>query len=111
LVYGLGRHFGDADGLVPYVSSLNCHSTSRRAKGRSYVCDSAARVRRFESGSKEGEAAATELPDKYTLSIFRRPGGFDHLDMLVSPDVLRYVVKDLGEIGKSAPAQGVKKRP
>jgi triacylglycerol esterase/lipase EstA (alpha/beta hydrolase family) len=109
LVWGLGHHFGDADGLVPYVSSLDCRSTrSQQVKARSYVCESGSRVRRFEIGDKTGEVPASELPDQKTLSIFRSPRGFDHLDMLTSPDVLRYVVKDLGAMERSVPIKPVK---
>ena len=105
LVYGLGRHFGDADGLVPYASALDCRSKPSRSKNRSFVCESGPRVRRFEMGDKQGEAPASELPDKKTLSIFRTAGGFDHLDMLTSPDVLRYVVKDLAAIRNAVPVK------
>ena len=45
--------------------------------------------------AEPGEAPASELPDQRTLSIFRSVAGFDHLDMLASPDVLHYVLKDL----------------
>jgi len=109
LVYGFGRHFGDADGLVPFVSALDCRQTpAPRVKVHSYVCVSNSRVRRFETGSKPGEAPALELPDQNTLSIFRSVAGFDHLDMLTSPDVLRYIVKDLEARDHTAPVKKVK---
>ena len=103
LVYGFGRRFGDADGLVPFVSALDCRQTpAPRVRVHSYVCVSDSRVRRFETGSKPGEAPASELPDQNTLSIFRSVTGFDHLDMLASPHVIHYVIKDL-EPGNEKP--------
>ncbi len=97
LVNGLDRHFGDADGLVPLVSSLFCKAEGAVTLGSpppNYVCSSNSRLRRFEPGSG-GEIAAAQLPDKETLSIFRSAGGFDHLDMLANADVLKYLIRDL----------------
>lgn len=100
LVNGLDRHFGDADGMVPISSSLFCRpepAESTMPLPQNYLCSSASRVRRFETGSG-GEVQANQLPDKNTLSIYRSTRGFDHLDMLTNADVLRYLVKDLTAI-------------
>ena len=95
LVNGLGKHFGDADGMVPYTSALFCRSETGavRQRPKNYVCLSVARVRRFETGETTEEVR--DLPDKNTLSIVRAKGGFDHLDMLENEVVLKYVVQDL----------------
>lgn len=95
LVNGLDRHFGDADGLVPLVSSIFCNPRDLTSeKQPNFICNSVARVRRFESGSG-GEVPATQFPDTNTLSIIRSGRGFDHLDMITSPIVLKYLMKDL----------------
>ncbi|MBK6751479.1 MAG: hypothetical protein IPG67_16160 [Acidobacteria bacterium] len=102
LVNGLDRHFGDADGLVPLVSSLFCDQEGTRTDSRpvNWICSSAVRVRRFEPGNG-GELPQAQLPDKQTLSIFRNGRGFDHLDMLMNQTVLRYVISDLAALPSS----------
>ena len=98
LVNGLNRHFGDADGLVPLVSSLFCKPETPAAELRSnHICSSMGRVRRFEPGNG-GELPATQIPDMNTLSILRSGRGFDHLDMLTNMEVLQYLVKDLASM-------------
>lgn len=102
LVNGLDRHFGDADGLVPLVSSLFCRTGNLVPdQQRNYICTSVARVRRFEPGSG-GEVPLSQIPDTNTLSIVRTGRGFDHLDMLTSPTVLNYLMKDLATFSKSS---------
>lgn len=107
LVNGLDRHFGDADGLVPLASSLFCKPESSAMIDpfpQNYLCFSTSRVRRFETG-RGGEVAAAQLPEKYTLSIFRSTRGFDHLDMLTHADVLRYLIKDLATMAPAKPGK------
>ena len=102
MVNGLGKSFGDADGMVPYESSLFCKTGTGSAsqKPKNYICESDARVRRFEAGPDSEEVR--ELPDKNTLSIVRAKRGFDHLDMRDNDVVLNYVVKDLATFLKTA---------
>ncbi len=99
LVNGLDRHFGDADGLVPLVSSLFCDQEGTRTEPRpvNWICSSAVRVRRFEPGTG-GELPKAQLPDKQTLSIVRNGRGFDHLDMLINQTVLKYLISDLAAV-------------
>lgn len=106
LFYGLNENFGETDGMVPVKSALFCDSEQVISapnqpvtqKPKNYICKSPSRVRRFENG-QGSEIPKTQYPDTKTLSIFRSPRGFDHLDMLKNPVVLNYVVKDLKEIG------------
>ena len=98
MVTALGKEFGDADGFVPRVSALFCQPEPEKAGTESrsnYVCMSTSKVRRFEPGGMGVEVPASQLPDANTLSIYRSPGGFDHLDMLTNPEVFRYATKDL----------------
>jgi triacylglycerol esterase/lipase EstA (alpha/beta hydrolase family) len=92
MYYGLNREFGITDGMVPYESALLCDSgtVSNGTSSTTVTCSSPTRVRKFEPG-----AAAELAIDAKTLSITRRPQGFDHLDMLADPAVLSWVVKDL----------------
>lgn len=92
LVNGLDRKFGITDGLVPYRSAALCDAGSWiiSASNTTFLCPSPTRVRRFEPGPEE-----TLTPDAQTLSINRRPGGYDHLHMLEEAAVLDWVVKDL----------------
>ena len=94
MVNGLGKNFGEADGMVPYESALFCRAGTGNIsqKPNNYVCASDVRVRRFETGT-DGEVR--DLPDKNTLSIVRTKRGFDHLDMRDNEVVLNYVIKDL----------------
>jgi len=100
MVNGLGKKFGEADGMVPYQSGLFCRPETGTAhqKPKNYVCVSDARVRRFEPGEVAEEDR--DLPDKNTLSITRAKRGFDHLDMRDNDTVLNYVVKDLATLPK-----------
>ena len=111
MAFGLDHTFGDADGLVPLSSGLLCKDKvggNEPAGSKSnMVCKTMSRVRRFESGSGDGELPVSEYPDEKTLSIYRTRRGFDHLDMLMSPVVLGYVVKDLLAFA-SMPLQTVK---
>lgn len=97
LVSGLGNHFGEADGLVPFVSGLFCKSSPESATPPppNYVCTTESRVRRFETGGATGEVPSSQLPNTDTLSIVRSERGFDHLDLLTNEVVLGYVIKDL----------------
>jgi Mg-chelatase subunit ChlD len=113
LVFGLGRRFGNTDGLVPFKSGLFCNNeqvisapnTPPAPEPQNYICKSPARVRRFESGN-DGLVSPNGYPDTKTLSIHRIPRGFDHLDMLENQVVLDYVIRDLRNFAKSrlAPA-------
>ncbi|MBE7516499.1 MAG: alpha/beta fold hydrolase [Chloracidobacterium sp.] len=108
LVNALGKRFGDADGMVPISSSLFCVAgTVSKSVKKDLVCTTLSRVRRFEAGS-ESEVRTADLPDNSTLSITRRPHGFDHLDMLVDPLVIDHVLKDM--LG-SFSTQPVKAKP
>ena len=106
LFYGLNENFGETDGLVPVKSALVCDSDltisapnqTPPPKPKNYVCKNPSRVRRFEAG-QGGELPESEYPNWNTLSIYRSPRGFDHLDMLENPIVLDYVIKDLKNIG------------
>jgi hypothetical protein len=98
MVNALGKQFGNADGFVPQVSALFCQPEAEKVTTESrpnYVCMSTSKVRRFEPGGMGVEVPAAQLPDANTLSIYRSPGGFDHLDMLTNPEVFRYATKDL----------------
>jgi Mg-chelatase subunit ChlD len=105
LFYGLGKDFGNTDGLVPFKSGLLCDNeqvisspnTVFPPKPKNYICKSPSRVRRFESGA-EGLVLKTEYPDANTLSIYKNPHGFDHLDMLEDRIVLGYVARDLKDL-------------
>jgi triacylglycerol esterase/lipase EstA (alpha/beta hydrolase family)/surface antigen len=92
MVNGLDRRFGITDGLVPYNSAALCDAGPWliSASNTTFLCSSPTRVRRFEPGK-----TATLTPDAQTLSINRRPEGYDHLDMLDHPHVLDWVVNDL----------------
>jgi pimeloyl-ACP methyl ester carboxylesterase len=95
LTRGLSGRFDATDGLVPVKSALLCDPPARRASattGSTYLCTSPVRVRRFEPGGRGLERVS--LPAN-TLSIRLRPRGYDHIDMLEDPDVLRYVIQDL----------------
>jgi triacylglycerol esterase/lipase EstA (alpha/beta hydrolase family) len=102
MVNGLGKNFGEADGMVPIESGLFCRPETRvvNPKPKNYVCTSDARVRRFEAGPETGEVR--DLPDKNTLSIVRSERGFDHLDMRDNDVVLNYVITDLAAFLKTA---------
>ncbi len=92
MLYGLNRRFGISDGMVPYDSALLCDAGQWLidASNTTFVCGSPTRVRRFEPGVK-----AEMSVDDQTLSITRRPRGYDHEDMRSDPDVLNWVIKDL----------------
>jgi len=97
-INGLNNNFKVTDGLVPFDSGLFCapeQANMNTKQAKNFVCASGIRVRRFETGTKEGLAARAEYPGKNTLSIFRSKAGFDHLDMLENANVLKFVVTDL----------------
>lgn len=107
LVKGLGGNFGSTDGLVPFDSGLFCNtkqiiSLPGTVLPKNFICLSFSKVRRFEPGKKG--VAKSEYPDANTLSIFRTQRGYDHLDMLESPDILKFVIEDLRNIIKPIPS-------
>lgn len=92
MVHGLSRRFGVTDGMVPYKSAALCDPGPFLidAANRTFLCSSPTRVRRFEPGE-----SGSLTVDEQTLSITRRPDGYNHLDMLAHGDVLDWVFKDL----------------
>ncbi|MBV9216551.1 MAG: alpha/beta hydrolase [Acidobacteria bacterium] len=101
IVTALGRKFGEADGMVPMSSAVFCKTPVESDVAKNQLCTSFVRVRRFESGGS-GEVPLSQLPDANTLSILRSPLGYDHFDMLVNPDVLKYVMVDLASMTNAA---------
>lgn len=104
-VTGLSNKFKATDGMVPFDSGLFCGvpppvTTIRAAAqtSKNFVCPTDVKVRRFEPGKVAGLATKSAMPDKNTLSIFYSNNGFDHLDMLENPDVLKFVADDLKNI-------------
>ncbi len=98
IYHGLGQKFGRTDGMVPFKSGLLCSANSSNYLNEpNGFCDSSVPVRRFEPGTT-GEVPISGLPDgaKSITRSSSKGRGYDHLDMYTHPDVLKWLVCDLG---------------